>query len=67
MIRRDIGRMRLFRAKLRVAEETPPTLNADGNYETCVTLTTPIGTRRLLMVFRRIGGEWRIMFSDEVD
>ena len=67
LIRTDIGRMKLFRAKLEVSEETPPTLNADGDYETYLSVKTPIDTRRLLMVFRRIEGKWWIVYSDEVE
>ena len=67
LIRSDIGRMKLFRVKLGVSEETPPALNADGDYETFLNLKTPVDTRRVLMVFRRIGGQWWIVFSDEVE
>jgi hypothetical protein len=67
LIRKDIGRMKLFRVKLGVFEETPPTLNADGDYETYVSVETPIDTRTVMMVFRRIDEEWRIVFTGEVD
>ncbi len=67
LIRKDIGRMKLFRVKLGVSEETPPTLNADGDYETYVSVETPIDTRTVMMVFRRIDEEWRIVFTGEVD
>ena len=66
-IRRDIRRMRLFRVKLEVSEETPPTRNANGDYETYLAVATPIDTRRLLMVFQRLDGHWRIAFSGEVE
>ena len=66
-IRNDIGSLKLFRAKLEVSEETPPTLNADGDYETYLTIGTPVDTRRVMMVFRRIDGQWRIIFSGEVE
>lgn len=64
-IRSDIGRMKLFGATLEVSEETPPTVNADGNYETYLTLRTPVDTRRALMVFSHIDGRWQIIFSGE--
>lgn len=67
LIRKDIRRMKLFRVKLGVSEETPPTLNGNADYETYLSLETPIDTRRVLMVFRRIGGEWWIVHSDEVE
>ena len=67
LIRRDIGRMKLFRVRLDVSEETPLTLNKEGNYETYLKITTPVDSRRLLMIFRRIEGRWRIVFSDEIE
>ncbi len=67
LIRRDIGRMKLFRVRLDVSEETPLTLNEEGNYETYLKITTPVDSRRLLMIFRRTGGQWRIVFSDEIE
>ncbi len=67
LIRSDIGRMQLFRVKLGVSVETPPSLNADGDYVTYLSLETPVDTRRVLMVFRRIDGQWWIIFSDEVE
>ena len=67
LIRRDIGRMKLFRIKLDVSEETPPVPNADGDYETWISMKTPVDTRSVKMIFRRIDGQWRIVFSDEVE
>ena len=67
LIRRDIGRMKLFRVSLDVSEETPLALNERGDYETYLKITTPVDSRRLLMIFRRIGGQWWIVFSDEID
>ena len=67
LIRSDIGRMKLFRVKLEVSEVIPPSLNADGDYETYLSLKTPVDIRRVLMVFRRIDGQWWIVFSGEVE
>jgi hypothetical protein len=67
LIRSDIGRMKLFRVKLGVSEETPLTLNAEGDYETYLTVKTPVDSRRVLMVFRHIDGQWWIVFLDEVE
>ena len=67
LIRKDIGRVKLFRVKLDVSEESPPTLNANGDYVTYLTLGTPIDSRRIQMVFRNIDGQWWIIFSDEVE
>ena len=67
MIRRDIGRMKLFRVKLGVSVEKPLALNEAGGYEIYLKLATPVDTRRVKMVFRWIEGQWRIVFSDEVE
>ena len=67
LIRRDIGRMKLFRVKLEVSEGKPLALNKAGDYEIYLKLATPVDSRRLKMVFRRIQGQWRIVFSDEVE
>jgi hypothetical protein len=67
LIRQDISRMRMFRVKLGVSEETLPALNKNGDYETYLKLETPIDTRRVLMIFRRIDGQWQITYSDEVE
>ncbi len=67
LIRRDIGRMKLFRVRLDVSEETPLILNNQGDYETYLKIATPVDSRRLLMVFRHIEGRWRIVFSDEIE
>lgn len=66
-IRKDIGRMKIFRVKLGVSEDTPPTLNEDGDYETYINLETPIDTRRVLMRFSHINNQWLITYSDEVE
>ena len=66
-IRQDIDRMRMFRVKLGVSEESPPAQNKNGDYETYLKLETPIDTRRVLMIFRRIDGQWQITYSDEVE
>ena len=58
--------MKLFRVQLDVSEETPPTLNADGDYETHLSLKTPIDSRTVLMVFRWLDERWQIVFSDEI-
>ena len=67
LIRRDIARMKLFRVKLGVSVEKPLALNEAGDYEIYLKLATPVDTRRLKMVFRSIEGQWRIVFSDEVE
>ena len=67
LIRRDIGRMKLFRVKLGVSVGKPLALNEAGDYEIYLNLRTPVDTRRVMMLFRRIDGDWMIVFSGEVD
>ena len=67
LIRKDIGQMEMFRVKLDVSEKTPPEINNDGDYEARLSIGTPIDTRTVLMVFRRIDEQWWIVFSDEVE
>ena len=67
LIRGDIGRMRIFRVKLDVTEKTPPAINADGDYETYLSMETPIDTRTVKMVFRRIDGQWWIVYSSQIE
>ena len=67
LIRKDTGRMKLFRAKLGVSEETPLSLKENGEYETYLSVKTPVDTRRVLMVFRKIEGQWWIGYSDLVE
>lgn len=66
LIRHDIGRLEQFGVRLDVSEESPPVLNAEGDYETYVAMVTPIDTLRICMEFRHIGGEWWIVFSGVV-
>ena len=66
-IRRDIGRMRMFRAKLDLSEETPPVLMESGLWEMFMSMGTPIGAKRIRMEFVEDGGRWFISFADEVE
>ena len=67
LIRKDIGRMKLFRVKLGVSVEKPLSLIEAGDYEIYLNLKTPVDTRRVKMVFRKIEEQWRIVFSDEIE
>ena len=67
LIRSDIGRMKIFRVTLDVTEKSPPTVNDDGDYQTYLSLKTPIDTRTVKMVFRRIDGQWWIVYSNPVE
>ncbi len=67
LIRRDIGRMKLFRVQLDVSEEKALALTDRGDYETYLKIATPVDSRRLLMIFRHIEGRWWIVFSDEIE
>ncbi len=67
LVRNDIGRLKLFRVKLEVTEESPPTPNADGEYETLIRMKTPVDSRQVRMVFRKIEGQWWIVYSNPAE
>ena len=67
LVRNDIGRLKLFRVKLEVTEESPPTPNADGEYETLIRMKTPVDSRQVRMVFRKIQGQWWIVYSNPAE
>jgi len=66
-IRGDIGRIKLFRVKLGVSEETPPRMTTPGEGEMFLTMKEPIGTRRIHMRFLKLEGEWKITHAEEVE
>lgn len=66
-IRADIGRLSLFRVKLGIDEESPPTSIGTEEAEMFLTLREPLGTRRIRMAFIREEAEWKITFAEEVD
>ena len=65
-IRGDIGRLKLFSVQLGVTEESPPSMVDEDEWEMYLTMKEPLGTRRIRMAFREVGGEWKIVFSEEV-
>ena len=66
-IRGDIGRLKLFSVQLGVTEESPPSIVDEDEREMYLTMKEPLGTRRIRMAFREVGGEWKITFSEEVE
>ena len=66
-IRGDIGRLKLFSVQLGVAEESPPSMVDEDEWEMYLTMKEPLGTRRIRMAFREVRGEWKITFSEEVE
>ena len=66
-IRGDIGRLKLFSVQLGVTEESPPSTVDEDEREMYLTMKEPLGTRRIRMAFREVGGEWKITFSEEVE
>ena len=66
-IRGDIGRLKLFSVQLGVTEESPPSIVDEDEWEMYLTMKEPLGTRRIRMAFREVGGEWKITFSEEVE
>ena len=64
-IRGDIGRMKMFRAKLTVSEVSPPVSTESGRWEMFMSMATPIDTRTIRMEFVEDNGRWYISFADE--
>ena len=64
-LRGDIGRMRLFRVKLGVEEESPPVITGNGEAEMMIKLSTPIGVKHDYFRLVKVGAEWKIGFSEE--
>ena len=62
-----IGQMKLFRVKLGVTEESPPSIVGPNKVAMYMTLKEPLGTRRILMEFATVGEQWKITFSEEVE
>ena len=65
-IRRDIGRIKLFKVKLGVSEESPPQMTGPGEGEMFLRMKEPLGTRRIRMAFREVEDGWKITYSQEV-
>lgn len=65
-VKDGISQMKTFGVQLEASEESPPRLEGNGQGEMYVTLKEPIGTRRILMEFEKVGGEWKITFAEEV-
>ena len=64
-VRGEIARISLFRVKLGVSEETPPSVVSQSEREMYLTMKEPLGTRRIHMAFRDVAGEWKITFAEE--
>ncbi len=64
-VRGEIGRIKRFRVKLGLSEETPPWMVGDNEMEMYLTMKEPLGKRRIHMAFRQVAGEWRIIFAEE--
>ena len=66
VVRDDIKRMRPFRVRLGVAEESPPAIVGPDQREMYLTMTEPLGVRRIHMVARKVEGEWKLTRTEEV-
>lgn len=64
-VRGEIAQISLFRVKLGVSEETPPSITGHDERELYLTMKEPLGTRRIRMAFRDVAGEWKITFAEE--
>ena len=64
-VRDDIGMIKLFSVKLGMSEETPPQVVGNDEWEMYLTMKEPLGTRRIRMAFRKVAGDWKIIFAEE--
>ena len=65
-VRADISLMKMFKASLKVTEESPPVLTAPNVGELYVRVDNPLGIRRVLMVFHKLEDGWKIVHAEEV-
>ena len=65
-VRSEIGRMKPFRVRLGLSEESPPSVVSRDEREMYLTMKEPLGERRIRMAFRKVEGEWKITFVEEV-
>ena len=66
-VEKGINQMKMFGVKLGVSEESPPRIKGVNEAEMYVALKEPLGTRRILMKFATVEGEWKITFAEEVE
>ena len=64
-VRGEIARIKRFRVKLGLSEETAPWVVSDDERQMYLTMKEPLGKRRIRMTFREVAGEWRIIFAEE--
>ena len=65
-VRTNIGLLETFAAKLELTEEGPPQQLENGEAQLFIKLLTPLGERRVHMIFRKVDGEWMVASSEEV-
>lgn len=66
-VEKGIRKMKVFRVKLGLTEESAPRITGTDLAEMYMILKEPLGTRRILMEFVRTQGEWKITFAEEVE
>ena len=66
-VRSEIGRIKRFKVKLQVTEESPPQLIGTDEGEMFLRMREPLGTRSIRMAFRKLEGQWKITFAQEVE
>ncbi len=64
-VRGEIQRIKRFRVKLGLSEETAPWVVSHDEREMYLTMKEPLGKRRIRMTFREVAEEWRIIFAEE--
>ena len=65
-LRENVATIKLFSVKLEMSEESPPHMIGDGEWEMHMTMKTPLDVRRIRMSFRKVEGEWKLTFAEQV-
>ncbi|MEE9198580.1 MAG: hypothetical protein V3U26_02150, partial [Dehalococcoidia bacterium] len=66
-IRDEIGLIDTFGVTLVVSEQIPPHMTGPDEGEMFLRMQEPLGIRLIHMAFRRVAGEWKITYAQEVE
>ncbi len=65
-VRDEISRVKRFRVHLGMSEEAAPKFTSPEEGEMLFKMKEPLGSRKIRMAFRKVNGEWKIVFAEEV-
>ncbi len=63
----QIGRIKLFRVSLGVSQRSSPVLLSPTEGEMMLNLKEPLGTRTIRMGFRKVDGDWKITYAEDIE